>query len=133
LREEWQAPFDPKVLSQQKQRRSGVAPSSDRGGADHRPAQPNVPRKSPARLHFVHRKLISVQRAIWFTAFYPFSFRFSLRIREFALPILPVSEIKREFEVGLSRHAQPQLMSSKLPTLRFRAKIMLGFAVVLAN
>ena len=34
--------------------------------------------------------------------------------------------------MGLSRHAQPQLMSSKLPTLRFRAKIMLGFAVVLA-
>ena len=34
--------------------------------------------------------------------------------------------------MGLSKHAQPQLMSSKLPTLRFRAKIMLGFAVVLA-
>jgi methyl-accepting chemotaxis protein len=34
--------------------------------------------------------------------------------------------------VGLSKHAQPQSMSLKLPTLRFRAKIMLGFAVVLA-
>jgi methyl-accepting chemotaxis protein len=48
------------------------------------------------------------------------------------LPILPVSEIKRGFEVGLSMHAQSQSMSLKFPTLRFRAKIMLGFAVVLA-
>jgi CHASE3 domain sensor protein len=34
--------------------------------------------------------------------------------------------------VGLSTHARPQSISLKLPTLRFRAKIMLGFAVVLA-
>ena len=32
----------------------------------------------------------------------------------------------------LSKHARPQSMSLRLPTLRFRAKIMLGFAVVLA-
>jgi hypothetical protein len=34
--------------------------------------------------------------------------------------------------VGLSKHARPQSISLKLPTLRFRARIMLGFAVVLA-
>jgi CHASE3 domain sensor protein len=34
--------------------------------------------------------------------------------------------------VGLSKHARPQSVWLKLPTLRFRAKIMLGFAVVLA-
>jgi methyl-accepting chemotaxis protein len=34
--------------------------------------------------------------------------------------------------VELSKHARPQSMSLRLPTLRFRAKIMLGFAVVLA-
>jgi hypothetical protein len=34
--------------------------------------------------------------------------------------------------VGLSTHARPQSISLKLPTLQFRAKIMLGFAVVLA-
>jgi hypothetical protein len=45
---------------------------------------------------------------------------------------LSVSEIKREFEVGLSRHARLQSTSLKLSTPRFRAKIMLGFAGVLA-
>jgi methyl-accepting chemotaxis protein len=34
--------------------------------------------------------------------------------------------------VGLSKYARPQSISLKLPTLRFRAKIMLGFAIVLA-
>jgi methyl-accepting chemotaxis protein len=34
--------------------------------------------------------------------------------------------------VELSKHARRQSMSLRLPTLRFRAKIMLGFAVVLA-
>jgi hypothetical protein len=42
------------------------------------------------------------------------------------------SEAGQEFEVELSKHARPQSMSLRLPTLRFRAKIMLGFAVVLA-
>ncbi len=34
--------------------------------------------------------------------------------------------------MGLLKYARPQSMSLKLPTLRFRAKIMLGFAIVLA-
>src|SRR3981189_4011661 len=34
--------------------------------------------------------------------------------------------------VGLSKRVWPQSISVRLPTLRFRAKIMLGFAVVLA-
>jgi methyl-accepting chemotaxis protein/CHASE3 domain sensor protein len=38
----------------------------------------------------------------------------------------------RGFEVGLSKRIWPQSISSKFPTLRFRSKIMLGFAVVLA-
>ncbi len=37
-----------------------------------------------------------------------------------------------EFELGLLKHGRPQSRSLKLPTLRFRAKVMLGFAVVLA-
>jgi methyl-accepting chemotaxis protein len=36
------------------------------------------------------------------------------------------------FEVGLMKRVWPQSISPKLPTLRFRGKIMLGFAVVLA-
>jgi methyl-accepting chemotaxis protein len=39
---------------------------------------------------------------------------------------------QREVGVGLSERAGAQSISLKLPTLRFRAKIMLGFAVVLA-
>src|SRR3981189_3757768 len=34
--------------------------------------------------------------------------------------------------VGLSKRVWPQSLSVRLPTLRFRGKIMLGFAVVLA-
>src|SRR5438477_8636943 len=36
------------------------------------------------------------------------------------------------FEVGLLKRVWPQSLSPKLPTLRFRGKVMLGFAVVLA-
>ena len=40
------------------------------------------------------------------------------------------SERRRGFEVGLSKRVGPRLLS--LPTLRFRGKVMLGFAAVLA-
>src|SRR5260370_29490810 len=39
---------------------------------------------------------------------------------------------RRGFEVGLLKRVWPKSISPKLPTLRFRGKVMLGFAVVLA-
>ena len=46
--------------------------------------------------------------------------------------MLPVFRKGRGVEVGLLKRVWPQSISPKLPTLRFRGKIMLGFAVVLA-
>src|ERR1035437_4020479 len=43
-----------------------------------------------------------------------------------------VSERRRGFEGGLSKRVWPRSISLRLPTLRFRAKVMLGFAVVLS-
>ena len=48
-----------------------------------------------------------------------------LRIRWF-------SARRRGFGVGLSKRSWRQSISPRIPTLRFRAKVMLGFAVVLA-
>src|ERR1700756_2072741 len=42
------------------------------------------------------------------------------------------SERRRGFGVELSTRAKPQSRLPRLPTLRFRAKVMLGFTVVLA-
>ncbi len=42
------------------------------------------------------------------------------------------SSRRRGFGVGLSKRTWRQSISPKIPTLRFRAKVMLGFAVVLA-
>jgi CHASE3 domain sensor protein len=66
-----------------------------------------------------------------FTALYPFCPSFPLWTREPAFPVLLVFRRKTGFEVGLSKRAWPRSISLMLPTLRFRAKVMLGFAVVL--
>src|SRR6266404_6629911 len=67
-----------------------------------------------------------------FTGPYPFCSNFQHRIRELALPVLLILGRRRGFEVGLSKRAWPRSISVRLPTFRFRGKVMLGFAVVLA-
>src|SRR6478736_2268245 len=67
-----------------------------------------------------------------FTGSYPFCSNFQHQIRELALPVLLILGKKTGVEVGLSKRAWPRSISAKLPTLRFRGKVMLGFAVVLA-
>src|SRR6266516_3906943 len=67
-----------------------------------------------------------------FTGSYPFCSNFQHWIRGLALPVPLILGKKTGFEVGLSKRAWPRSISVKLPTLRFRGKVMLGFAVVLA-
>ncbi len=65
-----------------------------------------------------------------FTRFYPFLFTFQQRIRNaqrFPKPMI----FGMGVQVGWLKRVKPQSASLKLPTLRFRAKIVLGFAAVL--
>jgi methyl-accepting chemotaxis protein len=66
-----------------------------------------------------------------FTASYPFCSNCQHRTREFALPALLVLRKKTGVQVGLSKRVGLQSLSRRLPTLRFRGKVMLGFAAVL--
>src|SRR5664279_5039906 len=67
-----------------------------------------------------------------FTALYPFRSSFPLWNPGRHSRFCWVSERKTGVRVGLSKRVWPRSISPRLPTLRFRAKVMLGFAVVLA-
>ena len=67
-----------------------------------------------------------------FTALYPFCPSFQHRIGGSRARFRLFWEERRGFGVGLSERAGSTSISSKLPTLRLRAKIILGFAVTLA-
>ena len=90
------------------------------------------PGYDPRKLSCLRREAADRGFGRKFTAFYPFCSSFPHRIRELAFPVLLVFREKTGVEVGLSKRVWPQSISLRLPTLRFRGKIMLGFAVVLA-
>ena len=88
-----------------------------------------MPGLSPAVTSDTH----PLRARIWrkFTGFYPFCSNFQHRLRELALPVLLILEKKAGVRGGIVRRVWPQSISVKLPTLRFRGKVMFGFAVVL--
>src|ERR1700682_6131836 len=88
-----------------------------------------MPGLSPAVTSDTHPLRARIRRKS--TGFYPFCSNFQHRLRELALPVLLILEKKAGVRGGIVRRVWPQSISVKLPTLRFRGKVMFGFAVVL--
>src|ERR1700677_4243420 len=78
--------------------------------------------QNPAeRPHFVHCKAIPTS-AVWFTAFYPFSFTFLLRTREFALPILLISKNRTGVRGGIVEARAAAIDVAEAPDLAVSSK-----------